>query len=583
MSDPQTLLETLTHDGDLATARLDHWAATSPDAVFVHYGEDGTDLTYAEARRVTDAIAGNLAAHGITRGARVSVFSADPFATTLWMFGIWKAGAVYCPVNFAFTGRLLAYQLDDTAPAAVVVDADLLPTLEAVRGDLLAPPAVIARPGPAHEHGFHEIGHPDLLAPADPPEVPLAFDDVANVIYTSGTTGLPKGVVQPHRWTNQYTFTLRSFLTPEDVVYTDLPMYHVGGAIANVVRACWAGAGVSMWNRFSPDDFWHRVHSTNATTAILLDVMIPWLANAPERSDDRANPLKCVHMQPLPLGHHRFARRFGIDFVSAGFGQSESGAPLAAMIEEVAEGEGTPREYYRGRTHAEMRTVCEHNGLLFLAGERVDRKGFMGRPTQFFDAAVLDERDTPCPPGVPGQLALRPHLPGLVLRDYLGKPGATAAAFANLWFHTGDAALQEADGTFFFLDRLGDRIRVRGENLSSSQVEDMIHDHPDIALAAAFAVAGAEGDEDDVVVYVQPEDGRSVDPAELSGWCATHMPKAMRPAHVRVVDEIPRTPTNKIEKYRLKRDFDESRCRDDARVGPVPRERSRQAPTPHAR
>jgi crotonobetaine/carnitine-CoA ligase len=555
VADPRALLDVLTHDGDLATERLDHWAETTPDAVFVHYGEDGTDLTYAEARRVTDVIAGNLATRGIARGARVSVFSANPFATTLWMFGIWKAGAVYCPINFAFTGRLLAYQLNDTSPVALIVDAGLLPALEAVRADLVSAPAVIVHPAPQHEHGFEEIGYGELLAAAEAPRVPLAFDDVANVIYTSGTTGPAKGVVQPHRWMNQYTFMLRSFLTRDDVVYTDLPMYHVGGAIANVVRACWVGAKVSMWNRFSPHDFWHRVRSTNVTTAILLDVMIPWLANAPESSDDPVNPLKCVHMQPLPLGHHRFARRFGIDFVSAGFGQSESGAPLGALLEEVPEGAGTPSAYYRGLSHAEMREVCKRTGQPFLSGDQVDRKGFMGRPTRFFEAAVLDERDMPCPAGVPGQLALRPRLAGLVLREYLGKPAATAAAFANLWFHTGDAAMQEPDGTFYFLDRLGDRIRVRGENLSSFQVEDVINDHPDVGLAAAFAVPGAEGDEDEIVVYVQPVHGRTTDPGDLSRWCAERMPKFMRPAHVRVIDEIPRTPTNKIQKYRLRQAF----------------------------
>ncbi|WP_372452596.1 AMP-binding enzyme [Pseudonocardia nigra] len=100
-----------------------------------------------------------------------------------------------------------------------------------------------------------------------------------------------------------------------------------------------------------------------------------------------------------------------------------------------------------------------------------------------------------------------------------------------------------------------DRIRVRGENLSSSQVEDVLHDHPDVGLAAAFAVSGAEGDENDIVVYVQPEDGRTIDPEDVSRWCAQHMPKFMRPRHIRVVDEIPRTPTNKIEKYRLRQDF----------------------------
>ena len=96
---------------------------------------------------------------------------------------------------------------------------------------------------------------------------------------------------------------------------------------------------------------------------------------------------------------------------------------------------------------------------------------------------------------------------------------------------------------------------MRGENLSSAQVEDVLGDHPDVGLAAAFAVPGAEGDEDDIVVYLQPEDGRTVDPEEVSRWCVSRMPKFMRPRHVRVIGEMPRTPTNKIERYRLRQVF----------------------------
>ena len=110
-------------------------------------------------------------------------------------------------------------------------------------------------------------------------------------------------------------------------------------------------------------------------------------------------------------------------------------------------------------------------------------------------------------PRKPGQLAFRPRLPALFLTEYLGKPEATLAAFRNLWFHTGDAAFRGSDGYFYFVDRLGDRIRVRGENLSSFQVEDLLSQHPDIRLCAVFPIRGADGDEDDIVAFVVP-DGR---------------------------------------------------------------------------
>ncbi|WP_375539160.1 hypothetical protein [Actinomadura sp. J1-007] len=136
---------------------------------------------------------------------------------------------------------------------------------------------------------------------------------------------------------------------------------------------------------------------------------------------------------------------------------------------------------------------------------------------------------------------------------YLGRPEATAAAFRNLWFHTGDAAVRSADGLFYFVDRLGDRIRVRGENLSSFQVEDLLNQHPGVRYCAAFAVRSGEGDEDDVVAYVVPaEDDGALTEDDVHAFALETMPKFMRPRHVRIVPDLPRTPTNKIEKYRLR-------------------------------
>src|SRR5699024_5653099 len=149
----------------------------------------------------------------------------------------------------------------------------------------------------------------------------------------------------------------------------------------------------------------------------------------------------------------------------------------------------------------------------------------MGLPSPFFQAAVLNERDERCAPGEPGQLALRPRLPALIMHEYLGKPEKTVEAWRNLWFHTGDAAVQHEDGMFAFIDRLGDRSRVRGENLSSFQVEDILHQHPLVSLAAAFAIASSEGDEDDIVVYVAAEAGADLSEQMLHDYAADNMPK----------------------------------------------------------
>ena len=129
------------------------------------------------------------------------------------------------------------------------------------------------------------------------------------------------------------------------------------------------------------------------------------------------------------------------------------------------------------------------------------------------------------------------------MQGYLGKDEATVAAFQNLWFHTGDAVVKAADGYYYFEDRMGDRIRVRGENLSSFQIEDMISQHDDVQMVAALSIPSREGDEDEVVVFVTPMSD-TLDEAEIHRFAAETMPKYMRPAHVRIIPELPQTATN---------------------------------------
>jgi len=357
--------------------------------------------------------------------------------------------------------------------------------------------------------------------------------------------------VQSHRWMSQYTFNGRKLLHPDDIIYNDLPLYHVGGAFSNLVRGVWSGCAVAIWDKFSPRDFWRRIHKSGASRATLLDVMIPWLMNVPETDQDRLNPLKFVHMQPLPQYHHKVAKRFGIDFVSGGYGQTEAGAGFLGIIDELEEGEGTPLEFFKGYSREEIKAIARKWGFPVLSGKEEIKKGFMGKSVAL-EPAVLNERDEELGPGQYGQLAFRSKVPYSMLNGYFNKPEATLEAFRNLWFHTGDAVYRDEDEIYYFVDRMGGFIRTKGENISSYQIEDFINSHPQVDVCAAFPIPAEEGQEDDIVVYAVLKQGQNLSEEELRRWIGSEMPKFMWPKHIRFIDDLPKTPTNKVEKYKLK-------------------------------
>jgi len=560
MNTKHELQAAFTRSGEFVTAQLDRWVQERPGARCFYYGEEDRLVTYAEFGALTDSVAGFLAQRGVAPATPVGVLTRNPLASALAMFGIWKSGAVYAPVNFNFTGRLLSYQLNDTQAGIIIVDAaGLLAVLE-IWQELRVKPVLVVCPQRGTETfsvpaGIAVHDWQDACAGWPRPTVALQAHDPANIVYTSGTTGPAKGVLLPHRWVAQYTFFGRLMLTQEDVIYNDLPLYHVGGAIFNVARATWVGCEVACWDRFSPTQFWDRIRAVNATTAVLLDAMIPWLMNAPPRHDDRANSLNKVYMQPLPLDHHKVSAPFGIDSVSCGFGQTESGNPLVAVIEELRPGEGTPANLFRGQNRETREKLLAAFGVPQVEPDQAKQKGYMGMPSPFFDAAILDAGDEFCAIGQVGQLALRPRVNNTIFSEYYGKPEATTKALRNAWFHTGDAAMQRPDGSFIFVDRMGDRIRVRGENISSFHIEDLFNQHDAVVICAAFAVPAHEGDEDDIVVYVVLKEGARETEQSLRTWAESNVPKFMRPRYVRFIEDLPRTATNKVEKYKLRAFF----------------------------
>lgn len=552
----------------LLVRKLEEWAETRPDKVFFYYGEENSFLTYKEFNRRANCIAHNLQAIGVKKGDRVCLYLQNPLVTLQSMVAIWKLGAVYCPINFLYKGRLLSFQIADTQPRLLITENGRETILNQIELDINGIPVVVHYPE-KEDHDYKpenaalklsetisQTAFSDLLTgDHSNPGIELSYWDTANIIYTSGTTGPPKGVVQSHRWLQNYCYYGVKLLHPDDVVYCDLPLYHIGGVFSLVGRAAWKGCTVAVWDRFSASEFWNRINTSQASYCLLLDVMMPWLMQAEEQLEDRNNTLRRAHMQPLPEYHYSFARRFGLDFVNVGYGATEIGYGCAAMIDESVGGAGSPEEYRNGFSNEEIIEIARQLGMPVVPGNSKIKKGYMGKPCTQHEVTILDEKDEELAPGEYGQIALRGRLPYLLLNEYFNRQDASLKVFKNFWFHTGDGAYRDRDGIFYFVDRMGGFIRVKGENISSFQIEDIMNTHPKIAVSAAFPIQAEQGLEDDIVVYIVNIPGAELTEVEVESWIEKEIPRYMRPKYIRFIDELPQTPTHKVEKYKLKEMF----------------------------
>jgi carnitine-CoA ligase len=493
-------------------AMLDRHADQRPDQVVALF-DDGTTWTWAQARDEVRGTAGALRALGVRAGDLVGMWLPNgPTAVRLWWAVNWL-GAALVPLNIAYRGPLLEHVLRDSGVALLVAHHELAPRLSDV--DIAAVRDVVVVGGPAELAGV--TVHPEsALAGADPvPEpAPARPWDLEVVVYTSGTTGPSKGVQVSYLHAYESMRAAYHYLTEHDRFLVNLPLFHVSG-IGGVATALLTGGSFALVADFSTSTFWDVLRRTESTTLVLMGVMATFLLKAPPRPDDAANPLRSALMVPLAVDAREFAARFGCD-VHTVFNMTEISSPL-------------------------------------VAGPQPEPVGTCGRVRAGIEARLVDEHDQDVPEGQIGELILRADLPWVMTTGYLNNPAATAAAWRNGWFHTGDAFRRDAGGNYFFADRMKDAIRRRGENISSYELEAVVGTHPAVREAAAVAVPSPVG-EDDVLVVVAPVEGAEVDPEELLRFLVPLLPHYMVPRYVRTVPELPKTPTAKVQKHLLRAD-----------------------------
>jgi len=491
---------------------LERRAAETPDKVFVIF-EDGESWTYAELRRRVAHVAAGLQQAGVRQGDFVLSWQGNGPVTLLTWFGLNYLGAVYVPINTSYRGRLLEHVIANSDAALMVADGRLLDRLPEVA--LAGLKRVIAIGGTDFADPRLEVLPQSALfaGPAEPqpPEREIAPWDTQNVIYTSGTTGPSKGVLSSylHLYSTGAAFHA---VTGEDRNMVNLPMFHAGGTGA-IYRMLIRGGSCAVFESFSTSTFWDKVRETGATTLTLLGAMTPFLMKQPPSPRDREHTLRHATMVPLADDALAFSERFGIDIYTT-FNMTETSCPI----------------------------FSQKNPTI---------KGTCGVVRPGMECRIVDENDCEVPVGTVGELMIRPDCPWTMNSGYHKNPEATAKAWRNGWFHSGDAFRRDEAGNFFFVDRMKDAIRRRGENISSFEVEVEITAHPAVREAAVVAVK-SELSEDEVLAVISPVPGQSIDPVELIGFLQPRMAHFMIPRYLRILAEMPKTPTQKVQKNLLR-------------------------------
>ncbi len=492
--------------------------AESGDKPFLYFNE--RVISFAEMDRRSSMAAGMLARIGVRKGDKVCLMVSNrPEFLELW-FGLAKLGAIMVPLNTSLKGEGFTY-ITNHSDAAVFVLEDKFASAFQKAEPTLTKIAKRIWVGSADSMpaGFTNYDAATAACASVQPASPvLAPSDLMSIIYTSGTTGLPKGAMISHF---NYANTGKNWAetvvraTPDDIFFTTLPLFHANAQMFTTMGSLVSGCPVVLREKFSASRFFDEIRQYGATIFNYIGAMLTMLMKQPPRPDDAHNPARLTFGGAAPKEIWRsFEQRFGLTIME-GFGLTESGG------------------------------VCLVNPY-----EKV-KVGSIGKPLSFCEVKVVDAFDNELPAGLSGEIVMRTMVPNAIFLGYYKDPDRTVESMRNGWFHTGDRGYVDEDGYFYFLDRMKDCIRRRGENISSFEIEKIINSHPKVLESAAIGVPSELGEEE-VKVFVVRREGAALPPEEIIAWCDERMANFMVPRYVEFIDAFPKTATERTQKYELR-------------------------------
>jgi crotonobetaine/carnitine-CoA ligase len=492
-------------------------ARTRGDAPFIRL-EDGPMHSYAQAHELSNRVGNGFAGIGVRFGENVAVMLNNRLEYLWTWFGLSRIGAVHVGINTALKGTFLTHVLSNTQARIGVFEPDYLPWLADIE-DSVRDLQTVYVPGDVYDTDnlpefkrikvlcFDEL----LVAGAQEIEVAISYRDIGMIMFTSGTTGPSKGALMPHGH-------LR--MTAKDHYFIAMPLFHAQAILMQTYATLIAGGSAVLMRQFRATTWIDDIRKHKATLTNLLGVMNDFVLRQPAKATDTDNDLRMVCALPVTDETLENLRtRFAIPKFNEIFGMTEINLPVARPFDAP------------------------------------DEAGCSGKVwDEYFELIIADpESDEELPFGEVGEILVRPKEPYCFMQGYNGMPDRTVETWRNFWFHTGDAGRMDERGYVWYIDRIKDTIRRRGENISSFEVEAVLLDHPAVAEVAAVAVKADEGGEDEVLVCIILEEGvEQPKPEHLLDFCTPRMPYFAVPRYIDYVSEIPTTPTAKIQKNKLR-------------------------------
>jgi crotonobetaine/carnitine-CoA ligase len=492
------------------------------DKVFFSFQDQR--VSYRELDETVNRVANCLIELGVRKGDKVCIMMKNSIEFIDSWFALAKIGAVMVPMNPTLRGNLLQYIMTNSDATIAFVDNDLLDRVQFIESQIKNIGRIVTvRENPQHGEevtfkGTKVISFEDLMrgSPSPPPNT-VSPEDTMSILYTSGTTGPSKGAMISHHYYYDNALSAIRWMrhSEEDTLYTCLPFFHANASITSIYTTLMAKASFAMGKRFSLTTFLDEIGQYKVTHTNVMGSILVLLMKQEPKPDDATNTLKVVDSVPLIPESLAFERRFGVKLIGM-YGATETSICIASPFDEETKSDS-----------------C-------------------GKALPQYDCRVFDDRDMECPPGTKGEIVVRGRRPFIQMAGYYKMPEATLAAFRNLWYHTGDFGIKDKDGYFYFVDRKKDAIRRRGENISSHEVEEVVNSHPAVLESAAIPIKDQEMTEDEVKVCVILKKGQKLEPESLIQYCKDRMAYFMVPRYVEFMDEFPKTPNQKIQKFRLR-------------------------------
>ena len=500
---------------------LETRAAELPDHPILYWS--GEKYTYSQLNKSANQVARGFIDNGIQHSDRVAVMMENsPAYIGVW-FGLAKLGAIEVPINTAYKGELLAHIINSSAANIVVIDYEFLQSFESILHSCPSITCIVLNSCtkdeaiPANKDGI-KYKHLSLIASGKDENIEhdILPEDIACVMFTSGTTGPSKGVIINNAFELSFAVIFNEIvaLKPSDITYNFLPFFHIAGKYI-FLGTMFVNGRMVLRPRFSANEFWNDIRTFRATVTVAAGGICQMIYSRTPTSQDSNNPLRMIYSVPNPHDIlSEFKNRFGVE-LTEGYGSTE-----ANIVTYTRLNENTPI-------------------------------GAAGRAAPYYDVRVVDEDDKEVKPGVSGEIVVRPKYPNILMEGYFGLPEKSLKTFKNLWFHSGDRGMMDKDGYLFFLDRMKDAIRRRGENISSFEVERIVGKFPGISEVAAVGVP-AEIGEEEVKVVVVCQANSSIKHEDLFEHCIREMPYFMVPRFIEFVNDLPRTATQKVKKNELR-------------------------------